>query len=64
MGISIGEYYNRKRFEEAVRMMRKDVTLTAIAEKLGYSTIGAFSKAFSGYFKMSPSAYKRQFLSD
>ena len=64
MGISIGEYYNRKRFEEAVRMMRENVTLTVIAERLGYSTIGAFSKAFSNHFKMSPSDYKRQFLSD
>lgn len=64
VGMSIGDYYKRKRFEEAVNMLKENVPVAIIAEKLGYSSVGAFSKAFSAYFKMPPSAYKKEILNN
>lgn len=64
VGISIGDYYKHKRFEEAVSMLKENVPISIVSEKLGYSTVGAFSKAFSAHFKMPPSTYKREILNN
>ena len=59
MGVSIGEYYNRKRFETAVSWLTTtDMPVTEIADKLNYQSIHAFSRAFKKRFGMSPSQYK------
>lgn len=59
-GMTMGQYYKKKRFEEAVSMMERGISFSFIAERLGYSTVSAFSKAFTAHFGMSPSAYKKR----
>ena len=59
MGTSIGDYYNKKRFDVAVSWLTTtDMSITDIADKLNYQTIHAFSRAFKKRFGMSPSQYK------
>lgn len=59
VGLTIKEYYNRKRFEKAVEWLKtSDLSITQIAEKLHYQTIHTFSKAFSKNFGISPTEYQ------
>ena len=45
---------------EAARLMLSEgkLKITDIAERLGYSTLYAFSKAFKGHFGVSPKNLK------
>jgi AraC-like DNA-binding protein len=59
MGLSIQEYYQKKRFEKAAEMLRNtDSSITSIAECLHYQSIHTFSKAYRKNFGMSPTLYK------
>ncbi|MBP1993939.1 AraC family transcriptional regulator [Paenibacillus eucommiae] len=59
VGLTIKEYYNRKRFEKAVEWLKStDLNITQIAEKLHYNSIHSFSKAFRNNFGISPSEYQ------
>lgn len=60
-GQSISEYYRQRRLEVA-RALIHEGTLTAseIAEKLQYSSIYSFSKAFKNQYGLSPRDYKKK----
>ncbi len=59
VGLTIQEYYNRKRFEQAVELLREGrLTVTQIADKLRYQSIHSFSKAFRLHFGLSPTEYQ------
>lgn len=59
VGLTIQEYYNRKRFEQAVELLREGrLTVTQIAAKLRYQSIHTFSKAFRLHFGLSPTEYQ------
>lgn len=58
-GLCISEYYQKKRFEKAVRLLKgSDCTITEIAEELQYKTIHSFSKAFRKNYGLSPTEYQ------
>ena len=57
MGKSIKEFYQQILFERAVEMLKADVSITQISERLGYQAIHSFSRAFSNYYGVSPSRY-------
>lgn len=58
-GLTIKQYYNRKRFEKAIDWMKEsDMTLSQVAEKLGYQSLNAFSKAFRKQYGISPTEYQ------
>lgn len=58
-GLSIQEYYNKKRFEVALKWLKdSDLSITQIAEKLQYQSIHSFSRAFKQYFNLSPTEYQ------
>lgn len=58
-GESLCDYYIRKRMEAARLMLSEGkLKITDIAERLGYSTLYAFSKAFKGHFGVSPKNLK------
>lgn len=60
MGITIKEYYNNKRFEQAIDMLKRGkVTVTQIAEELKYQSIHTFSRAFRKRFGLSPTEYQQ-----
>ena len=58
-GISVINYRNRKRMEAALHLLKKH-TVSETANLLGYSSIYAFSKAFSAHYKMSPTKYAQK----
>ncbi|OAK67096.1 AraC family transcriptional regulator [Lederbergia galactosidilytica] len=59
VGMTIQEYYNRKRFDKAVEWLKSgEWNVTQIAEKLQYQSIHSFSKAFRKNFGFSPTEYQ------
>lgn len=60
-GFSIREYYNFSRLEKSKHLLRhSDLSVTAIAEQLGFASIHHYSRMFSQIFRLSPSQYRRQ----
>ncbi len=49
------------RHKRACELLCEGYSVTAVAEKMGYSSIHVFSKAFSAREGMSPSAYAEKF---
>lgn len=59
VGLTIKNYYNRKRFEKAVEWLKTgELNVTQIADKLQYQSIHTFSKAFRKNFGISPTLYQ------
>ena len=56
-GKSIKVYYRQKLFEKAVELLEQDISITEVAQRLGYETIHSFSRAFSNYFGYPPTKY-------
>lgn len=57
MGLSLKEYFLMSRHRRACELLQSGMTVTAVSERMGYSSIHVFSKAFSIREGMSPSAY-------
>ena len=54
-----GEYITRKRLERAaIRLIYANASVTALSEGYGYSSVAAFSKAFSQWFGCRPTVLK------
>ncbi len=62
MDETVGRYITRKRMETAALMLayHADRTVTEIGFACGYSSTANFSRAFSTYFGVSPSALRRR----
>ena len=58
VGKSLQAYYNEKRFDKAVSLLKMGMQSKDIANLLKYKTLNSFSKAFSNHFGMSPSEYR------
>lgn len=41
-------------------MIKENLSLTEISEKLNYSSVYSFSKAFKNKYGLSPSAWKKE----
>ena len=62
-GITLSDYYKEKKLDMAKFLIAEnEISLTEIAESLGYSGISAFSKAFSAKFCISPRQYAKQII--
>jgi len=59
VGISLKEYFLLSRHRRACELLKSGITVTQTAERMGYSSIHVFSKAFSLREGLSPSAYVR-----
>ena len=59
MGENLKSYYTKRRFEKAKNNLLSGMTITQIAENLGYKSIYAFSRAFRTYVGMTPTDYKK-----
>ena len=57
-GVSLIAYRNNKRMQSA-KIMLVTQSVSAVAEKLGFSSIYVFSRAFKNHFGISPSDYKK-----
>ena len=61
MGISMQEYYNKRRVEMAIQMLKEgDMSVGEIALSLQYQSIHSFSKAFKKAVGFPPSRYRDQ----
>lgn len=60
MNAGIMQYYNSLKLEEAKKLLAADAcTVTEIANRLGFSSIHYFSRAFKQHTGMSPTQYAR-----
>ncbi len=57
MGISLKNYFLLSRHHRACELLINGLSVTEVAEKMGYSSIHVFSKAFSLREGVSPSSY-------
>ena len=61
MGLSLKEYFLKSRHKRECDLLCRGVSVTAVAERMGYSSIHVFSKAFSAREGVSPSAYAQKY---
>lgn len=59
MGESLKEYFTRRRFERATQLLEDGMSVTQIADMLGYKSIHSFSRAFTRRFGVSPLEYRK-----
>lgn len=59
-GYSIYRYIMDKRLLKAKNLLLKDLPITKIALDTGFSDYSSFSRAFKKFFKISPTAYRKQ----
>ena len=57
-GISLIAYRNNKRMQSA-KIMLQSRSVSDVSNKLGFSSIYVFSRAFKNHFGVSPSDYKK-----
>jgi len=57
MDMSLREYFLMRRMEHACSLLKAGIKVTDVAEKMGYSSVHAFSHAFSSRLGVSPSQY-------
>lgn len=57
MGLSLKEYFLMSRHRRACELLRSGMSVTAVAERMGYSSIHVFSKAFASREGVPPSVY-------
>ncbi|WP_206438424.1 AraC family transcriptional regulator [Paenibacillus whitsoniae] len=58
LGMTIHKYLTHTRIEQAkIRMMAGDLTLTAIADQVGFSSIYLFSRSFKAHVGVMPSLF-------
>lgn len=59
-GKSVIQYYDKLKMTEAKRLLKEDeLSVTEISERLNFSCIHAFSRAFKTVFGVSPTEYKK-----
>jgi len=59
MGEPLKEYFTRRRFERATQLLEDGMSVTQIADMLGYKSIHSFSRAFTRRFGVSPLEYRK-----
>jgi AraC-like DNA-binding protein len=60
MGITPTEYLRRRRFAQALELLRKQQPVSAVYSASGFRSINYFSREFKALFKMTPSEFRRQ----
>lgn len=64
MNTSLSDYYQKKRFEEAVKLLKSGTNVIRTAEILGFDSINSFSRAFKNRFGASPQKYVKNLPAD
>ena len=60
MGLSLKEYFLMSRHRRACELLKGGMSVTAVAERMGYSSIHVFSKSFTSREGLSPSEYVKK----
>ena len=62
-GMNFHDLLRKSRIEKAAALLsHPDISLSDIMERVGYSDISSFSRAFKAYFSMTPAEYRKQKL--
>lgn len=60
LGLSVSKHVTKERMEKAkALLMHTDYPIQIIAEQVGYADLSAFSRRFSQYYGLSPSAFSQ-----
>lgn len=61
-GETLQNFINRKRIEKsAIHLInQKEITITEVAEKVGFSNLSSFSRAFKKFYGISPIEFQKQ----
>lgn len=59
MGMTLKDYYTKRRFEKAAEMLTHKISINAISEILHFSDTSSFCKAFKQYYHISPKKYQQ-----
>jgi AraC-like DNA-binding protein len=57
--VAVHNFIKVQRLKKAAKLLEDNVSIREIAKLTGYSSIQAFSRAFSAYYGMSPSKYRK-----
>jgi AraC family transcriptional regulator len=62
VGETVHNFINRKRIEKsaAYLLYQKEINSTEIAERVGFSSLSAFSKSFKKFYGISPNNFKKE----
>ena len=60
MGITLNTYFISKKMEAALKMLQAGESVTEVSDKLQYSSIHAFSRAYKNYFGETPSYFQKK----
>ncbi len=60
MGINLKNYFLIARHKHECDLLKSGISVTEVAERMGYSSIHVFSRAFSAREGMSPSSYAKR----
>lgn len=58
VGMSLTNYVHLRLFITALEALKSGDTVTVVAEKLGYTSVANFSRAFANYFGIPPSRFR------
>lgn len=60
LGVSLGKYIRESRLSHAAMLLQTtDMNISAVAEKSGFESLFAFSRAFKKAYSMAPKAYSK-----
>lgn len=59
---TVNNFINRKRIEKSASYLlhQKELNITGIAEKVGFSNLSSFSKSFKKFYGISPNKFKEE----
>ncbi|MDD7914677.1 AraC family transcriptional regulator [Polaribacter ponticola] len=62
VGETVHNFINRKRIEKSAAYLlhQKEINSTEIAERVGFSSLSAFSKSFKKFYGISPNNFKKE----
>jgi len=61
-GMPIMKYYTMLKIQEAKKLLRDNMSVTAMASRLNFESASYFTKVFKRYTQMTPTAYKKTIL--
>jgi len=63
-GSNVIDYINCVRIHHAEKLIKTNVSITEIAEKVGFSSVSYFNKIFKKHFIKSPSRYRKMYITN
>jgi len=59
-GMTILDMIQKRRLEIAKQLLKENLSIKEVSQKIGYKNSSHFSKLFTNYFNITPSAYRKE----